>query len=95
MLNFEELEPLLERAVSEVRPRAGGDAAEAFDVRTDDGTWVFVKTVSSGSPFFMEAQGLERLRTEKGVRVPQVLAVSDRFLVLERITFGTPRPDFQ
>ena len=90
-----ELETLLGCNITELRPRADGDAAQAFDVLTADGTTLFCKTVSSGSPFFMEARGLELLKTSGGVRVPEVIAVNERFLVLERITFGTPANGFQ
>ena len=95
MMDRQQLEEALGCEVTDLHSRPGGDAAQAFEGTTSDGTRFFAKTVSSGSPFFLEALGLERLTCADGVRVPEVLAVTDQLLVLERIAFGSPGPGYQ
>jgi fructosamine-3-kinase len=86
---------LLNRGIRSLRPVSGGDAAEAYHCITDDGAPYFVKTVTSGSPFRMEARGLQLLDTPGGVRVPNVIAVDDRVLILEHLPFERPGPGYQ
>lgn len=43
----------------------------------------------------MEALGLERLQTHRGMRVPRVILADERFLLLEWIDFGPPGAAFQ
>lgn len=73
----------------------GGDAASAYVCTSESGKTYFVKTVSSGAPFAMEALGLRRLKTDTGVRVPDVTHASESFLILEHLRFGSPGKAFQ
>lgn len=79
------------RATSPVR---GGDVAASFRLQLDSGGQVFAKTHHDPPPgfFVTEAVGLRWLREAGGVRVPEVLAVSEEpaYLVLEWIEPGSP-----
>jgi fructosamine-3-kinase len=90
-----QLEQILGTRVSSLTPLSGGDAAAAFKCATAEGESFFVKTVSSGNPFRMEARGLQLLRTEDGIRVPEVVGLTDTLLVQEWLTFGSPGRGFQ
>lgn len=71
---------------------SGGCINEAFRLRLQDGGMAFVK-FSSQAPagaFAAESAGLEWLHAGGGVNVPDVLAVSERWLVLEWIEPGGP-----
>lgn len=61
----------------------------------ENGTLYFAKTVSGNSAFEMEALGLQELRCQGGVRVPDVIAVQPALLILEWIEHSTPTPDYQ
>lgn len=89
-------------AVKDVRRLAGGDINDAFELELVSGTRVFLKTNANAPPsmFPTEARGLDWLRAPAALRVPEVLAVSSGaegepgFLVLELVSPGRPRPDF-
>ncbi len=97
-MGSEPLRGALEAALGPVRdlsPLAGGDISEALRVRLADGRAVFVKT-HRGPPAGMyaaEAEGLAWLGAAGALRVPEVLAVSERFLALVLIEPGRPAPD--
>ena len=80
--------------VVELTPLGGGDVADAFRVRLEDGATVFAKTHPAAPPGFFttEAAGLAWLREAQAVPVPEVLGVSDEppLLVLEWIEPGRP-----
>ena len=80
--------------VAELTPLGGGDVADAFRVRLEDGATVFAKTHPAAPPGFFttEAAGLAWLREAQAVPVPEVLGVSDEppLLVLEWIEPGRP-----
>lgn len=82
-------------SVIDVRPLHGGDINEAWVVTLSDQRHVFVKTNRAAPPemFPREAEGLEWLAEPQSLRVPKVLAVSERFLALEWIAPGTPAAD--
>ena len=68
-------------------PLSGGMIARAARVYLPDGA-VFVKWKDDAPPGFFaaEADGLERLRAARSLRVPQVLAFRDRPLSPEKVT---------
>lgn len=82
---------------------AGGDINDAWRCALADGRAVFVKSnrASSALPglFEAEAAGLAALRAAAevggGLRVPEVLAVGDGFLVLEFIAMKPGLSDFE
>ncbi len=104
------IEPALEEALryalgaalKTTRRLSGGDINDAFELELNSGMRVFLKTNPSApaSMFPAEAHGLEWLRSAQALRVPEVLAVSNGradepcFLVLELLSPGTPRSNF-
>lgn len=82
--------------VSTARPLSGGDINQAYAVTVEDGREVFVKTNHRAPPgmFAAEARGLTWLDQPKVVRIPTVIATSDRFLILELIRPGQRGPSF-
>lgn len=89
-------------AVQRARPLSGGDINDAFELELAGGARVFLKTNAKAPPgmFPAEARGLDWLRAAEALRIPEVLAVSGGragepcFLVLELLTPGAPRRDF-
>jgi fructosamine-3-kinase len=75
---------------------SGGDINSAHQMTLADGRVVFVKSNSVADPtmFAAEAHGLAWLAQARALRVPEVLAVGETFLVLECISAGRRRPDF-
>ncbi len=72
------------------RPLSGGDINQAFAVDLADGRRLFVKCHRSADPrmFRCEARGLGWLAEADALRLPEVLAVGDRFLALELLEPG-------
>ena len=89
-------------AIKTTRRLSGGDINDAFEVELSSGVRVFLKTNPSApvNMFPAEAQGLDWLRSARALRIPEVLAVSSGrdgepcFLVLELLTPGKPKHDF-
>lgn len=81
--------------VTEVRGVGGGDINEAWAVSLADGRRAFVKTNPRAAPtmFPREADGLRWLAEPRAIRVPEILAVSERFLALELMRPGAPAAD--
>ena len=94
------LEQAVSRAMGSVvrssRPVSGGDINSAHEMTLADGRIVFVKSNAVADPtmFAAEARGLAWLAEARALRVPRVLAIDETFLVLERISAGKRRPDF-
>jgi fructosamine-3-kinase len=80
-----------------VQALSGGDINQAYWVTLADGREIFVKTNRVAIPgmFPAEARGLEWLARPGVVRVPTVVAVDDRCLILEMIRPGAPVPSFE
>ena len=80
----------LDTGVVEATRLGGGDVAESFRMRLDDGSTVFAKTHADPPAHFFEteAAGLEWLRAADAVAVPRVLAVADGMLVIEWVEEG-------
>ena len=78
------------------RSLSGGDINEAYAVTLDDGRVAFVKTnlQAPEGMFAAEARGLAWLAEAGALRIPSVLAVDRRFLVLELIQPGPPTASF-
>lgn len=91
MLTRAEVGRALGARVVDARALHGGDINRAWRVVLDDGREVFVKENARAAPtmFAREAEGLHWLREPGVLRVPEVLAVGERFLALELIEPGT------
>ena len=85
------VEAALGARVQNAAPIGGGMICHAARVGLGDHADVFVKWGRDETPdlFAAEADGLRRLRDARALRVPEVLAVGDAFLVLEYVA---PRP---
>jgi fructosamine-3-kinase len=82
----------LERDIASIRRLSGGYVADVWLVTYGDGTHAVGKTLT-GVPagiFRAEAEGLAALRATGHLQTPQVLAVTDRSLLLEALA---PRDD--
>ena len=90
-----ELAEALGASVEDGRALGGGDINDAWAVSLSDGRRVFVKTNRAAPPtmFPREAEGLAWLAEPGALRIPEVLAVSPRFLALELIEPGRPKSD--
>lgn len=88
------LADLLSAPVLDRRAVAGGDICQAWRVEIGGGRTVFAKTHPSPPRGFFsaEARGLRWLGEPARVAVPEVIAVSDRVLVLEWVAPGRPTP---
>jgi fructosamine-3-kinase len=77
-------------AVAQLAPIAGGDVNQAFRAQLADGRAVFVKTRAEYVPgmYAREAEGLHYLDEAGALRLPEVVAVDERWLALEWIASG-------
>ncbi len=96
-----ELEARFGAKLRSVERVSGGDINEAYSAELEGGRRVFVKTHPSApaSLFPAEARGLDWLRSRSGLRVPEVLAVSEPagelgYLALEWLESASPARDF-
>ena len=92
----ESLQAVLDRPILELLPVSGGCISEAWQVRTTEET-VFVKLSKGLLPGMLsaEAQGLHELAKSGAIRVPEVIRLTEDFLVLEFIpTAINPLTDF-
>jgi len=92
----ESLQAVLDRPILELLPVSGGCISEAWQVRTTEET-VFVKLSKGLLPGMLsaEAQGLHELAKSEAIRVPEVIRLTEDFLVLEFIpTAINPPTDF-
>jgi fructosamine-3-kinase len=83
-------------AVRGSRPLSGGDINQAYEVELGDGRRLFVKTNPRAprAMFPAEARGLGWLAEAGALRVPEVVAATPDFLVLELLRTGRPARDF-
>ena len=90
------LNQALDETVTGLQAVTGGDINRAYQASLRSGRRVFVKTHASPPEraYQSEADGLAWLRETGALRVPEVLAVSDEFLVLEWIDSGARARDF-
>ena len=90
------IEATLGTRVRQLSPISGGDINEARRVQTDRGDFFlkYNERPEAGSMFRAEVAGLDLLRGTEGVRVPEIVALSDdtapAFLLLEFIDAVRP-----
>ena len=92
----ESLQAVLDQPIIDLLPVSGGCISEAWQVRTTEET-VFVKLSTGLLPGMLsaEAQGLHELAKSGAIRVPEVIRLTEDFLVLEFIpTAINPPTDF-
>ena len=92
----ESLQAVLERPILELFPVSGGCISEAWQVRTTEET-VFVKLSTGLLPGMLaaEAEGLHELAKAGAIRVPEVIRLTEDFLILEFIPAAiNPPSDF-
>ncbi|MGB1833256.1 MAG: fructosamine kinase family protein [bacterium] len=92
----ESLQAVLDRPILDFLPVSGGCISEAWQVRTPEET-VFVKLSKGLLPGMLaaEAEGLHELAKSGAIRVPEVIRLTEDFLVLEFIpTAINPPTDF-
>src|SRR3954454_661523 len=79
------------RAVRSAQRVGGGDINDAYKVQFDDESFAFVKPRAGVAPgeYAAEAAGLRWLAEPGGLRVPEVLGVSDDVLVLDWVDEGS------
>jgi fructosamine-3-kinase len=79
------------RAVRSAQRVGGGDINDAYKAQFDDESFAFVKTRAGVAPgeYAAEAAGLRWLAEPRGLRVPEVLGVTDKVLVLDWVDEGS------
>ena len=83
------LESLLNEKIVSSASIGGGCIADSRKIVTESGKVFFLKTKAGASRmFYCEADGLNELAKAQTMRVPQVIAVSDDFLLTEYISQG-------
>ena len=89
----ESLQAALDQPILDLLPVSGGCISEAWQVRTAEET-VFVKLSTSLLPGMLaaEAEGLHELAKSGAIRVPEVIRLTEDFLVLEFIPTATNPP---
>ncbi|MEU4191455.1 fructosamine kinase family protein [Kribbella sp. NPDC026611] len=77
-------------------PLDGGYASKTYRVRTTLGRSVVVKTQDSLPPdlYYLEADGLNALRSTGGFAVPEVLRMTPSFIVLSDLGTSEPSPTY-
>ncbi len=82
--------------IVDMRAVGGGDINEAWRIVLADGRLAFAKTNDAAPPdmFEREAEGLAWLAEANALRIPEVLAVGEEFLVLELIEPAKKAGDF-
>lgn len=91
-----DLSDILGCSIETISPCHGGDSSEAYRATLADGQSVFVKKALRGTPFQMEALGLQQMAdSPSSLRFPEVKFVDTTWLILEWIERGAPAPDYQ
>ena len=82
--------------VKAIVPVSGGDISDAYQLSTAEGSF-FLKVhqgEEAGVMFRAEAKGLERLGSAGGIKVPQVMAHGEQFLLMEFINSSVSTATF-
>jgi fructosamine-3-kinase len=83
------IESILNEKIVSSKSIGGGCIADSRKITTESGREFFLKSGNKGNRMFhCEANGLKELAKAQCLRVPQVVAVADDFLLLEYIPQG-------
>ena len=89
------IESIINEKITQSASVGGGCIADSRKIKTESGREFFLKTGgTSDSMFHCEANGLRELGKAQALRIPQVVAVTDDFLLLEYISQGIRTNDF-
>ena len=91
-----QIEEILNEKIISESGLGGGCIGNASQIVTESGKKYFVKTYSGSGPAILknEANGLKELAKPGVIRIPEVIAVTDSFLLLEFIELGRKSGDF-
>jgi len=89
------IENIIGEKIISANSAGGGSIAESQILNTDSGEFYFLKSYGSNQTILQnEANGLKELSKSKAIRIPQVIAVTDEFLLLEFISNGKKKNNF-
>ncbi len=95
MLPLSEIESKISEKIIRHSPVSGGCISDSYLLTTESGLSLFVKYNHKYKGMFRcEANGLAEIKKSNTLKVPNVIAFSDNFLVLETITQGKMPNDF-
>lgn len=91
-----QIEEILNEKIISESGMGGGCIGNAAHIKTEKGNDYFVKTYSgiNSSVLKNEANGLKELAKSGAIKIPQVIAVTDSFLLLEYIELGLKKAGF-
>ncbi|PIQ10280.1 MAG: fructosamine kinase [Ignavibacteriales bacterium CG18_big_fil_WC_8_21_14_2_50_31_20] len=89
------IENIIGEKIISTNSASGGSIADSQILETDSGEIYFLKSYGSNKTILQnEANGLNELSKSKAIRTPQVIAVTDEFLLLEFISNGKKNHNF-
>lgn len=88
------LEDILKTTIVKHQSVGGGCIAQTKVIKTVDGNNYFLKAGFNNSMFRNEANGLKELSKTDCIRTPEVIAVGNDFLLLEKIEQGSKNNNF-
>ena len=92
---FSSIESILNEKIVQSASVGGGCIADSRKIKTESGREFFLKSGDTGNRMFhCEANGLKELDKAQALRIPQVIATTDDFLLLEYISQGIRPNDF-
>jgi len=90
-----DLEDFIGDKIKSTKSLSGGSIANAQAVTFENGKKLFLKFGSlAKQTFWSEAEGLKELSKANIIRIPNVIHVSDEYLLLEHIEQGIPHKEF-
>lgn len=83
-------------AATQAEPVGGGCISDALRVELTDGRWIFLKqhTRPPAGFFAAEARGLQALRRNGALRVPEVLGTCEQAIALEWLAPAPKQPNY-
>jgi len=93
---IERCQKLVKQPIKTAVAISGGCICQSYKITLEDGNHLFVKTHSNPPDqlFYSESESLVTLSQHSPLRVPEVIAVNDKFLLLEYISSSDSSPLF-